>query len=402
MLATLTISGSGAASTQTACGRRVRAIRSVTIACSRRSLSLRRSCSPRWSSTAGSELRRVEPASATVETLAPERRSSSSGLAPMNAASGVPQQKQKQEENCSPHRAEEGGRVMGGAGADQDLARQHDLRHLPRSDPLGRGRDRPLEIARRTGAADLGAARSGAGRAAAAGRGAGRKDERRGCRALRPGSSPGLTTALRLRKVSAPLRQIESCGSTSDAGASDDQGEVAPPSGSKAKPPTQTAPAPAGSPRGSSSDRVADAKAFTGDVAESLRPSRGGLAGDAERCKRKLAIRLLPAEPAVRRQPRCENGGAGIDSLHRHRDADNRSSLACGRTLDALAQTGEEILSRHHGRSRSLPCGPSQSGRGGGSSARRPRSCRRSRSPRSSSSAARRRRSWRGRSRRTG
>jgi hypothetical protein len=58
----LTISGSAAASTQTACGRRARTIRSATIRCSRRSLSLRSSCSPRWSSTDGSELRRVEPA----------------------------------------------------------------------------------------------------------------------------------------------------------------------------------------------------------------------------------------------------------------------------------------------------------------------------------------------------
>ena len=91
-------------------------MRSATIACSRRSLSLRSSCSPRWSSTAGSELRRVEPARATVETLAPERRSSSSGLAPMKAASGVPQQKQKQDGELLAHRAEEGGRVVGGAG----------------------------------------------------------------------------------------------------------------------------------------------------------------------------------------------------------------------------------------------------------------------------------------------
>ena len=114
MLATLTISGSAAASTQTACGRRVRTIRSATIRCSRRSLSLRRSCSPRWSSTAGSELRRVEPARATVETLAPERRTRSSGLAPMKAASGVPQQKQKQERKLLAHRAEERRRVVGG------------------------------------------------------------------------------------------------------------------------------------------------------------------------------------------------------------------------------------------------------------------------------------------------
>ena len=108
MLATLITSGSAAASTQTECGRRMRTMRSETIRCSRRFLSLRRSCSPRWSSTAGSELRRIEPARATVETLAPERRTSSSGLAPKKAASGVPQQKQKQEENCSrmaPNRA---------------------------------------------------------------------------------------------------------------------------------------------------------------------------------------------------------------------------------------------------------------------------------------------------------
>ena len=49
----------------------------------------------------GVELRRVEPARATVEALAPARRTSSSGLAPMKAASGVPQQKQKQAGNCS-------------------------------------------------------------------------------------------------------------------------------------------------------------------------------------------------------------------------------------------------------------------------------------------------------------
>ena len=66
MLATLTSAGSSGAATQTACGRSARAIRRTTIACSSRSLSQRSSCSPRWSSTAGSALRRVEPASATV------------------------------------------------------------------------------------------------------------------------------------------------------------------------------------------------------------------------------------------------------------------------------------------------------------------------------------------------
>ena len=79
-------------STQTLTGSSVRSIRCATIACSARFFALVRSCSPRWSSTAGSALRRVVPASATVCARAPSRRTSSSGLAPTNAASGVPTQ----------------------------------------------------------------------------------------------------------------------------------------------------------------------------------------------------------------------------------------------------------------------------------------------------------------------
>ena len=155
MFATLTISGSAAASTQTACGRRARTIRLATIRCSRRSLSLRSSCSPRWSSTAGSELRRVEPARATVETLAPERRTSSSGLAPMKAASGVPTAEAEAGRELLAHGAEEGGRVVGGGGADDHLAGEHDLAHLPRADPVCGGGDGGFEVSRRAGAADL-------------------------------------------------------------------------------------------------------------------------------------------------------------------------------------------------------------------------------------------------------
>ena len=44
----------------------------------------------------------------------PSGAGSSSGLAPMKAASGVPQQKQKQEENCSRIAPEEGCRIVGG------------------------------------------------------------------------------------------------------------------------------------------------------------------------------------------------------------------------------------------------------------------------------------------------
>ena len=251
MLATLTISGSGAVSTQTAWGRRTRAIRSATIACSRRSLSLRRSCSPRWSSTAGSELRRVDPARATVETLAPERRISSSGLAPTNAASGVPQQKQKQEGNCS-RIAPKTAAGSWAAPADTSTSRASTTFDISpasirpvaaatarsKSPGGGRWKSRP--------------APSGEGRALAAGRRAAPRawprDRRRGSSA----SSPGRTTALTVRKASSPLRQSESSGNTSEAGGSEDQVEEDPPSGSKAKPPTQTGPAPAGRPRGSS------------------------------------------------------------------------------------------------------------------------------------------------------
>ncbi len=97
MFATLMMSGSSAASTQTL--RRLSALTmpSTTRPCSPLSFGLVSSFWARWSSTAGSELRRVEPASPTVETLRPAHLTSNSGLAPMNAASGVPTQKLKQE-----------------------------------------------------------------------------------------------------------------------------------------------------------------------------------------------------------------------------------------------------------------------------------------------------------------
>ena len=97
MLATLTTVGSSGAVTQTACGRSARAIRRATIACSSRSLAEPSSCSPRWSSTAGSAERRIEPASATVEVRSPSRRTSSSGEAATNALSPRPAQNTKQE-----------------------------------------------------------------------------------------------------------------------------------------------------------------------------------------------------------------------------------------------------------------------------------------------------------------
>ena len=123
---------------------------------------------------------------------------------------------------------------------------------------------------------------------------------------------------------------------------------------------------------------------------------------DAESGQGEPPVRLLPAEPVVGGEARGEDGGAGIDPFDRDGDADQGPPDRAGRQLRALAQPALQLASRRREQSRSRPSGPSRSGRGGGPSARRPRSCRPSRSPRSSSSAARRRRSSPGRSRRTG
>ena len=54
------------------------------------------------------------------------------------------------------HGAEEGGRVVGRGRADDHLAGEDDLAHLPRPDPLGRGGDHRFEVAGRADAADRG------------------------------------------------------------------------------------------------------------------------------------------------------------------------------------------------------------------------------------------------------
>ena len=90
----LEMTGSSALATHRLTGSSVRSIRLVTMACSSRSFVLWSSLSPRWSSTAGSALRLVVPARATVCARCPSRRTSSSGLAPTNASSGVPTHQQ--------------------------------------------------------------------------------------------------------------------------------------------------------------------------------------------------------------------------------------------------------------------------------------------------------------------
>ncbi len=400
MLATLTISGSAAASTQTACGRRARTMRSETIRCSRRSLSLRSSCSPRWSSTAGSELRRVEPARATVETLAPERRTSSSGLAPMKAASGVPTQKQKQAGNCSrmaPNRA-------AGSWAAPALTTTSrastTLLISPASIRAVAAADGGFEVARRAGAADLRV------------RGRVRVEHRQRRLAAQAGQARRHRGAARVRVVSRLDDRVEREEGAIAAAAERELGQ------------DQRA----GRERGPG--RGAAALGVEGEAAE---PDRAGtrrqparlvedrrrrlFAGTARRRRRK---RAAPREAAswatpspARAKPRsgCSQQNQRSEARREAKTAAQGSAMSVSTVTltsvrrprrTALPTSSVEELSRYHGRSRSPPCEPFRPGRAGGPCARRPRSCRRSRSPRSSSCDGRRRRSWPGRSPRTG
>jgi hypothetical protein len=90
-------------------------------------------------------------------------------------------------------------------------------------------------------------------------------------------------------------------------------------------------------------DRVAAcSQALAGDVGKAGLSPRGGLMGDPEPRQREATIRLLPAEPAIRRQSRGEDGRAGIDSLGRDGDADQRPPSPLRRLLDSLVQTRGE------------------------------------------------------------
>ena len=315
-------------------------MRSLTMRCSRRSLSLRSSCSPRWSSTAGSELRRVEPARATVETLAPERRTSSSGLAPVKAASGVPQQKQKQAGNWSriaPNRA-------AGSWAE------------PASTITSRASTTllisPAPI--RSVAAATAASNSAGGRAlrisawavgcgSSSGNGSSRRPASRASAAATraAASSPGPTSALTVRKVRSPLRQSESSGRTSEPGASEDQAEDAAALRREGEAAEPDRPGAGRQPGRLVDDAVAAAaQALGGDVAEAARAARSGLVGDAEAGEGEAAVGLLPAEPAVGGQARGEDRRAGVGDIDLAGDADERPLPAGESAVDRIPESG--------------------------------------------------------------
>ena len=117
------------------------------------------------------------------------------------------------------HRAEDRRRVVRGGGADDHLAGQHDLLHLPRRDPRCRLLDRGFEGAAAAGRCGSSGGRSGAGRAAAGSR---RRAGRRGAPPAPPprrsASSPGPTTALTVRKAVLPAATDRDLGQEERAG----------------------------------------------------------------------------------------------------------------------------------------------------------------------------------------
>ena len=305
MFATRTITGSSGAATQTLCGRSARAIRRVTIACSSRSLAERSSCSPRWSSTAGSAERRVEPASATVDARRPVaahqqlgRGADERGVAAAGAVDVAGREARAQD-------AEDRGGVVRRRRVHGDLAGEHDLLERARADPLDRARDGRLVVLGRRDATRSGSAPRAPGRAAAAARS--RSSARRALdareRAPRARRRASASTAT-VSRTSRPRRASASSGTMQVGGA-----EAGPVRRGGAVGREREA-ADGDQPRaGRAVGRVGDgrrrrARATRAATArEAVRPARLEPRDAAERGERRaVAVGLLEAEPGVARR----------------------------------------------------------------------------------------------------
>ena len=339
MLATLISAGSVSASTQTERGASARSIRRATISCSRRFLALCRSCSPRWSSTAGSALRRVEPASATVATPAPRRRTSSSGLAPRKAACGRPDAEAEARREDLPQGVEHRRRIVGRRRFDRDLAGEHDLLELAGvGSARVAGGDRLLVATRRRDARDPGRTLRRRVESSAAARSTQRREP-----ALEPlagGSRIGARLEHRVERQPGlpPRAQQRELGQHQQRGRERRPMRARePPSSAKANPPVHTGPAPAGSPSGSTARRSrvirrarrrpgrrsdaarARPTSWADPSAASAKPSRSGCSQQNQRSSA---------------QPRGEHGGARIGDLDIDRDADQAAAPPAARTSE--------------------------------------------------------------------
>ncbi len=223
------------------------------------------------------------------------------------------------------HRAEDRARVMGGGRLDDHLAGQHDLLHLPRRDPPCRLLDRGFEGARRLGAAD----RRAVGRVRVEQRqgrvGAQAREPRRqlGRPALgvvpgpddRVDGDVGLLPAPRDRDLGQEERAGLERAPGRRAAALGVEGEAAEPDRAGA----------GGQPARRLDHRVAARFAdLPRDLGEAPRAAPGGLARDPHPGQRELAVGLLPAEPAVARQAGGEDRRGRIGDVGRGGDADQR------------------------------------------------------------------------------
>ena len=115
-------------------------MRRATIAFSSRSLALCSSCSPRWSSTAGSALRRIEPASATVLARWPSRRISKFGAGGQERRVAAADREHVAGRKRLPEQADDRLGRMLDRRPHLHLAGEHDLLGLSRADLLHRPR----------------------------------------------------------------------------------------------------------------------------------------------------------------------------------------------------------------------------------------------------------------------
>ena len=104
---------------------------------------------------------------------------------------------------------------------------------------------------------------------------------------------------------------------TSEAGASEDQGERAAAVWVEGKPANPDGASPRRQSGWLVGNRVSAPRHSARTSRKRSSPARGRLVGDAQRGERELAIGLLPTEPAVRGQAGSEDSRAGVDPVDR-------------------------------------------------------------------------------------
>ena len=205
MLATLITAGSRSASTQTERGASARSIRRATIRCSTRFLALCRSCSPRWSSTAGSALRRVEPGErdgGRAGAAAPdEQLRAGADEGALAASRRRSRSRTGRRSRRAPNTA--AGIVRGGA-STAHLACEHHLLELAAADPRAPRRPRSPRSAAAALTLRIVVAPAGCGSSSGSGVAAQRGQPALEAGETSSGSSPGATTAASVSQVLPP------------------------------------------------------------------------------------------------------------------------------------------------------------------------------------------------------